>query len=174
MNQFFKSWRVILIVSLYIQIFIFLGVFLLGIIDLFSAIIVIDYVYALLYIVLAFLAVFIFSSELRILHQKPISEKRLARWKRDFPKIIIATIVFIVLYVFRFELDSIIWFVGFEIGRFFIRAATTAYLNSFGFDLDVIQFYHLAWIFQWHFIFAVVNLAYAVVQKIMSFFTKTV
>ena len=172
MKYYFQTWRGILILTAYLHIFIFIGVFLAGILQLIRPIIFADYLFSALYLVISAVAIMIFVSDLSLLQRKELSPKRLQRWESIIPNIIITSIIFIILWIFRLELNSLFLFLGYEIGRFFIRVATYAFESTFSFDLDDIKFYLVAWVFQWHFIFAVVGLAQAVGKKSFLFLKK--
>lgn len=164
------SWRLILVITNAIHLFIFFGVFLEGILLLISPLILIDSIYGAFFLFLGGVGSMIAAGQTKQLLDKKKSAKILKRWQRNQAKVIMTSIAFLLIYLFRFQLSGLLAFAGFEIGSFFIQTAQHAYQFLFGIDLRSIGMFKAAWIFQWHYFFAIIGIAEAVGRKVGGWF----
>lgn len=73
--------------------------------------------------------------------------------------------IFLMLFLFRYKLHSMILFVGFEAGAFFVQSAGLAYSRSFGIGLGSIGLHHFAWVYQWHFVDHIVRMVWGFIER---------
>jgi len=161
----FQIARLILTLITIVYIFIFVGMVFQGVIDMRSMITIGDHLYTFAFLLLGGILTTIGILQIKYLFTKNAQEKYLAHWRKQSTAMVMAILLFIVMYIFRNDIRSLILFAGFEIGRFFIQTARLAYLKLFGFDLNNIHFYQFAWFFQLHFVFSAAQLVMGIVNK---------
>jgi hypothetical protein len=170
MSTFQKIWKPILMTSSVFHLFVFFGVMLAGIVELFDIIIFVDYIYAFLFLSLGALASMIFLMDIKFMRDKKRLKRIMDRWERKKTQVALTTIIFILVYVFRLHFNGMLFFAGYEIGFFFLRVASGGYEFFLGIDLASQLYFSLAWIFQWHFWFAIIGIAEAVGRKVGGWF----
>lgn len=154
LRPLYRVFKTIILLSYGI---IFFGVLLFSFIELKSIIKPMDWVFFGFYLSMgAFLSVVVVDRLWRT-WMKNWTELSKKRWKRYGKLYFTSTLLLILLYLNRHTFPSLLLYAGLMVGNLFITAARNAYLYLFEVDLYQLGFRWLAWIFEWQFVFALLE-----------------
>ena len=128
----------------------FFGLVLRGVIDLFHVITVSDTVFAVSFIAIGSVFVFISAQQLWKIWQSGWTERATQTVYNRRKYYFALGALFVLMFILRVEINSILAFIGLNIGVFLVQTARVTYLTSYGVDLAVIGFGWFAWVFQWY------------------------
>lgn len=143
-----------------------IGLFLQGVMTMRGAIIGSDYLYG---AVIAFLGlIFLLMSWDGWRRVRGMSfPGKVSEWRKGdgIRKTGVTAGIFLLLFLLRYKLNSMILYIGFAAGAFFVQAANLAYSRFPGIDLGSTGLHHFAWVYQWHFVDHVVRMAWGLVAR---------
>ena len=154
----FWIFRSVLTLILFLYALIFFGLLLFAFVEIRVVHSFVDYIYAAVYVLLGVTMIMVMVDRLLRIYRKDAFEKLVTIWWSRRWLYLWATIFFVILYFTRYAIPNLLLYAGFMIGGFFIKLARNAYHFLFGLDLYRYGFAWVAWIFQWQFVYALMDL----------------